>query len=367
MHKPISRSRRGLLFTVFALVTLPSWSAGERKVPDLLDSAAKANVRANQSNLLAVTTAGKRLVAVGVQGIVLLSDDQGKTWRQAKAVPVSVALTSVYFANERLGWAVGHGGVILHSQDAGETWQKQLDGRDAGQLILAEAKELSSAEAQSRAVRNGERWLQDGPDKPLLDVLFVTPERGWVVGAYGFILTTEDGGRTWRSIMERLPNKGGKHIYNVRVFGDQIVLAGEQGSLFKSKSPDGQFERINTPYAGTYFGSLATKAGTQMVFGLRGNIWRQASGSSNWEKIDYANPVSIAAGVQLTDGRLVLGDQSGQLSVSTNDGASFSMLNIPAVPGLTALVQASDSALVATGAQGARRIEVEQIKAEEKK
>ena len=43
--------------------------------------------------LQAITQAGQRLVAVGERGLVLLSDDAGKHWRQAQ-VPVSVTLTA---------------------------------------------------------------------------------------------------------------------------------------------------------------------------------------------------------------------------------------------------------------------------------
>ncbi len=54
----------------------------------------------------------------GERGIVLLSDDAGVSWRQAK-VPVSVSLTAVQFVDAEQGWAVGHLGVVLHTQDGG--------------------------------------------------------------------------------------------------------------------------------------------------------------------------------------------------------------------------------------------------------
>lgn len=367
MLKPVPRLFSGMLLAMLMLGSFPSWSAGERSTPDFLDLAAPENVRATRSTLLAVTTAGKRLVAVGVQGIVLLSDDLGKSWRQARSVPVGLALTNVYFVNETQGWAVGHSGVILHSKDAGETWKKQLDGREVGQLLLAEAKAIRSGEEQNRAIRNAERWLQDGPDKPLLGIYFATPNRGWAVGAYGFALSTEDGGNTWQSIMERLPNKTGKHIYDLRVFGSELILAGEQGSLFKTETLDGPFELVKSPYAGTFFGSLRTQKGAYIAYGLRGNVWRRQSVTGEWGKIEYPNTVSVVAGIQLSDGRLILGDQSGRLAISDDDGFRFSLIGVPAIPGFTSLTQASDGALIATGTEGAHRIDLEQLKGEEKK
>ena len=77
---------------------------------------------ADRSMMLAVARAGDRLVTVGERGRVLLSDDSGKTWRQAESVPVSVTLTAVTFADARSGWATGHAGVVLHTVDAGNTY-----------------------------------------------------------------------------------------------------------------------------------------------------------------------------------------------------------------------------------------------------
>jgi len=62
--------------------------------------------------------------------VVILSDDDGATWHQAK-VPVSVTLTAVSFGTPAKGWAVGHSGIVLHTEDGGETWVKQLDGIQA--------------------------------------------------------------------------------------------------------------------------------------------------------------------------------------------------------------------------------------------
>ena len=51
------------------------------------DGPARVRAGALRSTLLDVASAGQRLVAVGERGHVLLSDDQGKTWRQARTVP----------------------------------------------------------------------------------------------------------------------------------------------------------------------------------------------------------------------------------------------------------------------------------------
>ena len=59
---------------------------------------------APRSLLLDAVKAGDRIVVVGERGHVLLSDDQGASWRQAK-VPTRATLTAVYFVDAQNGWA----------------------------------------------------------------------------------------------------------------------------------------------------------------------------------------------------------------------------------------------------------------------
>ena len=131
-------------------------------VPDALTQPSIIAAKSGTAAMLAVTRAGKRLVAVGERGIVLLSDDQGGTWRQVRT-PVQVSLTAVQFANERSGWAVGHLGVVLHTVDGGLSWQKQLDGIQAAELALRAATTPQEKTA-------AEHLRADGPDKPFLDL-----------------------------------------------------------------------------------------------------------------------------------------------------------------------------------------------------
>lgn len=74
---------------------------------------------ATQATMLAAGWAGERVVAVGDHGVVLLSDDQGRQWRQARSVPLSTPLTGVSFVDARHGWAVGHWGRSCPPPTAG--------------------------------------------------------------------------------------------------------------------------------------------------------------------------------------------------------------------------------------------------------
>ena len=91
--------------------TVHASNATKVVAPAALVQPALVTPKALQGAMLAVGAAGTRLVAAGERGIVLYSDDAGKSWRQA-AVPVSVSLTALQFVDGKNGWAVGHQGVV---------------------------------------------------------------------------------------------------------------------------------------------------------------------------------------------------------------------------------------------------------------
>lgn len=359
MHTPWRHRLAGPVVLAIALVTgvLHAAPATGPVEGDLLDRPARISSRADRSVLLAVGRADKRLVAVGEMGILLLSDDNGATWRQVK-VPTSVTLTNVRFVSASVGWVVGHGAVILHTRDGGETWVRQLDGRQAAQLDVdaARARVAAGDPAGNKALADAERQLKDGPDKPLLDVNFSDEKNGLVVGAYGLIFATNDGGKTWHSLRERIDNPKGRHLYAIHATGKKIHLVGEQGALYRSSDGGNNFSAINTPYVGTYFGVVEAAQGEIIVYGLRGNAFRSADDGANWQKIDLGLPVTLTAGVRLADGTLTLVDETGRVLQSRDGGQSFKVVPVPQPSPFTGIIQAADGSLVLSGARGMTRL-----------
>jgi len=326
--------------------------------PDALARPAIMSRRASGAVMLAVRPAGSRLVAGGERGIILYSDDGGDTWTQAQ-VPVCVSITNLHFPSARLGWAVGHSGVILNSTDAGATWTVQLDGRKAAELVLSAVKQTpaESSEEHQRQTAEAERLVADGPDKPFFDVHFFDENNGLVVGAYGLILTTQDAGKTWMSLHQRIPNPKGKHLYSITTAGNAVYIAGEQGALFHASDRMAKFEEIKTPYAGTFFGVMSGNGQHLNVFGLRGNAYWSDDGKS-WHKSETGASNTLTAGIRLKDGSLALVDEAGRLLLSRDGGASFKPEPMPKPSPLTSIVQTADGSLVVSGVRGLRRIAV---------
>jgi photosystem II stability/assembly factor-like uncharacterized protein len=333
--------------------------------PDVLERPALDSERAPVSVLLAVTRADKRLVAVGERGIIVLSDDNGAMWRQAK-VPVSVSLTNVRFSTGSSGWATGHGGVVLHSADGGETWVKQLDGKQVARIILEAAKagSVASGKDLKNAVADADRLVADGPDKPFLDVHFFDNDNGLIVGAFGLILSTRNGGKTWQPGLDRIDNTKGKHLYSIHVAGSDVYLAGEQGAVFRSRDGGKTFSELRTPYSGTYFGILTAAPKVAIAFGLRGNAYWSGDEGASWQKTATGTPSTITAGLLLADGSLVLVDEGGRVLRSRDGGRGFKPLRTSQHSSFTGVVQSSDGGLILSGVRGITKIAPDTLLAE---
>lgn len=287
-------------------------------VMDVLDTPSTMTPLASRSLLNGITCAGKRLVAVGARGHILYSEDEGKSWKQAK-VPVSSDLTAVNFPTPQKGWAVGHDGVILHSSDGGLNWVKQFDGRAALQVVSTRYKDDGAGQfAQEIA-----GLVQQGPDKPFLDVWFDNDRTGYVVGAFNFIFRTDDGGATWEPWLERTDNPKRLHLYAIRRIGGDLFTVGEQGLLLKFDPKQQKFVSLKCNYNGTFFG-ITGKPGFLVAFGLRGNAYRSLNGGTSWQKIETGVPTTITGGMVAKNGRIVLVTLLGTLLVSQDNGATFS-------------------------------------------
>jgi photosystem II stability/assembly factor-like uncharacterized protein len=261
-------------------------------------------------------------------------------------VPVSVSLTAVRFADARNGVAVGHAGVALTTSDGGAHWQRVLDGQQLATLALQAAK----AAASDAALRDAERLVADGADKPLLDVCLLPNNRILAVGAYGLAFASEDGGRTWSSWMDRISNPKGLHLNTVRASGDTILIAGERGLALLSTDAGRSFKPLNVPYQGSFFTAELSGGTTMLLAGLRGNVWRSADAGRSWQQLANPMPVTITATAYRKDGTLVLANQAGML-LALRDQTLVPISTKP-LPPLNAILDLNNGGLLALSIQG---------------
>ncbi|WP_322058511.1 WD40/YVTN/BNR-like repeat-containing protein [Paraburkholderia sp. J63] len=215
--------------------------------------------------LLDATRAGKRIVAVGEHGLIILSDDEGKTWRQAREVPVSATLSAVTFTDAQHGWAVGQWGVILSTTDRGETWQKQR--------------------------------MDISVDQPLFSVLFTSEKDGIAVGLWSLMLATHDGGKTWAKVTVPKPPGSGRADRNLyHIFADRtgaLYIDSEQGMVLKSTDGGANWSYLATGGKGTLWTGVALPDGRIVVGGLLGSLYQSSDGGATWTPLNAGTKSSI--------------------------------------------------------------------------
>lgn len=324
---------------------------------DPVDTPAAAQPAVGGAMLAGVAQAGSRLVVVGARGVIAVSDNEGRDWSQVPS-PVSSDLVAVQFATAQLGWATGHDGVVLNSRDGGRSWTKVFDGRQAIEHMKAfyapraARGDASATSALKLLDANGAA----GGDLPWLSLWFSDAKSGFIVGPFGMVAATADGGVTWQPWIDRIDNPDGLHLNAVRQVGGDIYIAAEKGVVFKLNRALGRFVRLSTGYEGTFFG-ITGDASRVLAFGLRGTCFQSLDGGSTWERVATGLSNGIAAGAVLSDGRAVLVGQGGQLAVA--EGSRFAVLTPVGLP-LTDTLPLSGSRLLMVGLRGARVVHVTQ-------
>lgn len=355
-HSQTSRGTAGRWqWPLLAVCLCLAGAAQADPVGAALDRPALTTVNPAHSYLLGIAQAGQRLVAVGERGLIVLSDDLGATWRQAPS-PVSVTLTAVRFADAGHGYAVGHGGSVLVSRDSGESWEKSLDGRAAAQLLL----EAAQAQDNPRAISEARRMVEDGPDKPFLDLWVKDPLDAYVVGAYGLALRTADGGKSWQPWLQRSANPGGLHLNAIRSRGQRVVIAGEQGLVLLSEDGGASFNPVETPYSGSFFTLELPADGSILLAGLRGNALRSDDGGASWSPLASPVEASITASALQADGTPIFVNQAGML-LHEQDGRLLPSNRQP-LPPLNNLLPTARADIVLVSGEGVSVLKAGDVK-----
>ncbi|RQO63541.1 glycosyl hydrolase [Paucibacter sp. KBW04] len=280
---------------------------------------------AARSTCLDVCQAGTRLVTVGERGHVLLSDDQGQHWRQARSVPTRTILTAVHAVDAQRLVAAGHGGLILSSSDAGENWR------------------VAAGSAT-------------GPDT-LLAIRLEADGVGLAVGGFGYALRTLDGGATWKRV-ELLSGEAGERHFN-RIFVSTRgtwLIAAEGGQVLRSENRGEHWSAVVTPYQGSLWSGLALSEGTLLACGMRGNLLRSVDDGLTWRHIAMA-----AAGAGSLTGLTLLADHSpllvgldGSLLRGNVSGEQFKFQRLEDRPSLSGALALADGQVLLIGNGGPR-------------
>ncbi|HEX6704641.1 MAG TPA: YCF48-related protein [Albitalea sp.] len=202
------------------------------------------------TDLVAVAFAGATHAwAVGHDGVMLHSDDAGVTWRKrmdgfelgkllvdhytrlaaarptapvqraledarkAAAGGAALSLLSVWFRDEREGFAAGQFNLLLHTADGGASWQP---------------------------------WLErtDNPDAYSLHAVAGDARQVWIAGELGLVLRLVGSGDDARFERVESPYKGS--WFGLAVAPASLLLYGLRGNAWRSRDAGAHWQRLDT-------------------------------------------------------------------------------------------------------------------------
>jgi photosystem II stability/assembly factor-like uncharacterized protein len=274
-----------------------------------------------------------RTIVVGYGGKILETRDRGRNWSVLPS-GVDTALYGVRFVDDERGWIVGQDGLILATGDGGKSWTPQesnatyeesdgavkraylfnLDAIDADTAwAVGDRSILVSTTDGGRTWRSRkvamEADLSGGQslaaaDPIFYDVKFVDRQNGWIVGEFGKIMHTTDGGETWKeqtaTLLEGteffdlldLPTLFGMHALNAQ----EAVAAGLEAHIARTrdagakwaydKVDGGELKLVDPLYDVVEFPD-----GSGWAVGAAGQVVRTAPGTDGWSRADIGQDV----------------------------------------------------------------------------
>lgn len=271
------------------------------------------------------TLSKDRAFVVGYGGKLLETTDGGNNWQRHES-GTDVALYSVDFVDEQHGFVCGQDGLILHTADGGKTWQKQesnaffmekdnvkqplylfaISAVDKDHAWAVGDRSIISSTSDGGKTWRGRKVAMEvdvsggeslaAADPILYDVKFLDLQNGWIVGEFGKILHTTDGGETWheqeKTLMEGtgvfdvldLPTLYGVHMIDAQ----RGVAAGIEGHIARTRD-GGQTWRfdevkVDYPIVDPLFNIVEFPNGHGWAVGAAGEVVQTQPGEDIWRR-----------------------------------------------------------------------------------
>jgi len=243
--------------------------------------------------------------ACGRWGTVLHTADSGKTW-MLQPSGTENTLCSIHFVDPKNGWAVGEEGTILHTADGGKSWEKQKSPvphylmkvyfvTPSKGWIVGERTHILST------VDGGKTWNIQFKDEDFIlkSISFCDELHGWAVGEYGFIYHTKDGGAKWKKqaghfdISETTGAvEGGNFLFDVTAVNPQTVWAvGIDGYVVSTLDGGKTWKEVKTDTPKTQLFCVVSNQGGTILIGGNGTFLISTDNGKTWKNPKFEPPI----------------------------------------------------------------------------
>lgn len=168
----------------------------------------------------AISRVSESVVVVGNYGIIVVSDDAGKSWDRTELDGWPSLIDVVACPNGDF-FTVAYEAKLWRSTDKGQTWNSvQMDTSEMPQALTCDFQNklwvVGSYGSIRRTSDSGLSWTDQslGDDLFLTNIQFVNMSTGYIVGEFGTLLGTSNSGESW----ERLPSLPGEFYPHTALF-----------------------------------------------------------------------------------------------------------------------------------------------------
>ncbi len=297
---PLQTKARSVYASILAVV-LPVIQAG-----------AQSNWRMQEShtteNLVAVAFGQNVFVAVGDNGKLLRSADNGQTWQDRSNSEITVGgLHCVAFGNGV--FMAGAGDEVVVSTDVGLTWHRAASTAEwLSGLAYGNGRWFAAANSISVSVNQGDTWsLVDANKRDLASILF-NGNVGVAVG--GTIVVSQDGGLTWEDVAKGLFNWQTSVAYGN---GRYVSVGGVFGNVITQTADPLTWAEAGSTNLSAYESLLSVAYGgnTFVVVGDQGVILK-SNGTQPWTPA-VSGTSEMLRGVAFGNGTFVAVGQNGTI------------------------------------------------------
>ena len=220
--------------------------------------------------------------------------------------------------------AVGSNGRLWQSRD-GSQWQSNSNVGDSRALLAVSERQgnLLAVGQQGGIFHNaGDGWK--AVEAPVKERLFAVAQGDFglavATGAFGAVLCSQDGGRSWRQSQIDWPALIGQnyqpHVYNAAIDArGRIYIVGEFGMIARSDDAGKSWQSLHSGEA-SLFGLALSDTGLAYAVGQSGTVLRSKDGGDSWKAIT-SNSDAILMDVAIrADGKAVATGIRQALSIS---------------------------------------------------
>lgn len=332
-----------ILLTI-AMISAAVYAFSPRPYPPFPET----QIKASQLMTNGLAQQGSRFIAVGELGRIMYADDANGPWKEAGVEnPRGSTLTKVKFIGDDVALAVGHSGLLLRSEDGGKTWKELLFNEDSADPLLGIAGPFTGAASGKLYVfgafgqfyvstDGGQNWRRESPVVEEDEIVEDTPASESTAEAvtdpaldvfgdassdptsedYDPFAEFESGGMA--------ADYTNRHMYDMTQASDgSLFLVGERGMILRSTDGGATWKANEEIYTGSFYGALPVGENSVLVYGMRGNAFLTRNLGKTWVESDIPVKQGLYGAAMDDDGTILLVGASNTVMVSRDAGASF--------------------------------------------